>query len=361
MDGSLLNIEELLETAPEGPAVFAIFAASGDPYLARTSQLRRRLKRLLGPNARLFSLRDVAARVEFQTVASRLESSIVHYQWAKRFFGDEWQKRVRLRWPSYVKVILSNEFPRTQVTTRLSGQGMFYGPFRTRVSAEAFEAQMLDLYQIRRCTEDLQPSPAHPGCIYGEMNLCLRPCQMAVSVDEYRGEVDRVRGFLQSGGAGLRVSILTARDRASDALEFEEAQRQQKRLEKLEQVLKLRDDLAWELSVLNGIAVVPSVESGKVRLWRFLAGCWQTPVDFSYAAAGVSMDSRLREIFENLQPETASAEERQEHIAILAQWFHSSYRDGEWIPDPLSYRKLVRAINSVAQSQATTSAPPASP
>lgn len=359
MDGSGLNIDELLETAPEGPAVFAIFASEGAPYLARTSQLRRRLKRLLGPNARLFSLRNVAQRVEFAEVASRLEAALTHYHWAKRHFGADWRKRLRLRYPSFVKVILSNEFPRTQVTSRLSGSAAFYGPFQSRAGAEAFESQLLDLYQIRRCSEDLEPASTHPGCIYGEMNLCLRPCQKAVSPAEYASEVTRLRSFLETDGGALRASITTARDRASDMLEFEEAQRQQKRLEKLEQVIRMRDDLAHDLESLSGVAILPAASKGAVKLWPFQSGWWQQPLDFPLEGAGMSMDSRLRELFTSQQTERRTMDERQEHTAMLAHWFHSSFRDGEWLPQPLSYRRLVRAINLVSQSPSTPSNPPA--
>jgi excinuclease ABC subunit C len=60
---------------------------------------------------------------------------------------------------------------------------------------------------MRRCQEDLQPSPDHPGCIYGEMNLCLRPCQQVVGAAEYGHEVDRVLEFLRSVGQSLLAAI----------------------------------------------------------------------------------------------------------------------------------------------------------
>jgi hypothetical protein len=41
--------------------------------------------------------------------------------------------------------------------------------------------------------------------------------------------------------------------------------------------------------------------------------------------------------------------ERQEHLALLARWFYSSWRDGEWIPfdsiEKISYRKLTGAVS----------------
>jgi excinuclease ABC subunit C len=358
----LPDFDQLLAAAPESPAVFAIFAAEGEPYLAKTSNLKRRLTRLLGPNARLYSLRSVAERVEFELTASRLESNLVFYEWARRLAPANWRKRVKLPSPAFVKLILSNEYPRTQVTPRLSGgASRYYGPFRTRAQAELFEAKMLDLFQIRRCVEDLAPSPAHPGCIYGEMNLCLRPCQQAVTQDEYLGETERVRAFLESSGRDLLASIERARDRASEELEFEEAQRQHRRLEKTLEAIKLRDELSADLDQLAGVAVLPSSNPAEVMLRPFRAGWWLPLIAFPLDAAGQSMDARLRPILDALPVPRGSAADRQDHTALLAQWFYSTWRDGEWVEFPVSYRKLVRAINSVAaaRSSATPEARPA--
>src|ERR1700694_3658117 len=194
------------------------------------------------------------------------------YELARQHFPKTYLDVLRLRMPPYVKVILTNEFPRSQITTQLGrAPAVYFGPFRTRVSAERFESQFLDLFQMRRCQEDLAPSPTHPGCIYGEMGMCLRPCQQVVTVEEYRHEVDRVIDFLRTDGKSLVDTAITARDRFSTDLDFEQAARQHKRVEKIEEVLKLRDELARDISRLNGVAVTGSGEPQAVALW-FVSG-----------------------------------------------------------------------------------------
>jgi hypothetical protein len=48
-----------------------------------------------------------------------------------------------------------------------------------------------------------------------------------------------------------------------------------------------------------------------------------------------------------------TARERQEYLALLARWYYSSWRDGEWLSfeswDEIPYRKLVHAISRVAR------------
>lgn len=352
------GIDPLLEAVPARPAVFAIWPREGSPYLARTALLRRRLLRLLRERAapsRLLNLRSVAARIEFRLTASWLETNLVFHEAARRYFPDSYLKLMKLRMPPYVKIVLSNPFPRSHVTTRLGGShALYYGPFRTRTSTEEFESQFLDLFQFRRCQEDLEPSPSHPGCIYGEMNMCLRPCQQVVSVEEYRSETERVTEFLSTGGRSLLDAAVHARDQLSGELDFEEAARQHKRVEKIQQVLKLRDELVRDIDRLNGVAVTPSVEPECVELWFVLAGCWQPPYRFGFEITGgrtVSMDHRLREIADSLQPRKVTRGERQEHLALLARWFYSSAHDGEWLPfddiQTLPYRRVVNAISRV--------------
>src|SRR5579871_491333 len=155
------NLEGVLPSLPNAHGVFLVWAGDRSAYLAKTSMLRRRLLRVLpaaSAGRKSLNLRNVVSRVEYWLSGSRFESTLIHYVLAKQYFPNEYLKFVKLRMPAYLKVVLSNEFPRTQVTTRLSGgRALHYGPFRTRAGAELFENQFLDFFQIRRCQENLEP------------------------------------------------------------------------------------------------------------------------------------------------------------------------------------------------------------
>lgn len=260
--------------------------------------------------------------------------------------------------PPYVEIVLANEFPRSRITTRVGGAGQYFGPFRSRASAERFEAQFLDLFQLRRCQEDLTPSPQHPGCIYGEMSMCLRPCQQVVGAEEYAHEVARVTEFLRTGGRSLLDAIAHSRDRLSEEMQFEEAARQHKRYEKVQEALKLRDDLACDVARLNGVAITRSLAPDAVEMWFVRDGAWQRPRRFSFEVQDgkpVSLDRRLRETFAAVEPCKPANRERRERLALLARWYYSTWRDGEWLSfetyDDIPYRKLVHAVSRVAHPE----------
>ena len=165
------DLERSILALPNQQAVFLIHTREGQPYAGRTALLRRRLLRLLGRRAqpsRLLNLREVASRVEYQITASRLEASLVFYEVARAHFPETYRDLMKLRMPSYLKVILSNAFPRCQVTTRLGGsRGLWYGPFRSRLGAEQFESQFLDLFPGA-------PLHGRPGARAGSPRLHLR-------------------------------------------------------------------------------------------------------------------------------------------------------------------------------------------
>lgn len=355
------RFDEEIPQLPNSEAVFLVRAGAQSAYLAKTAYLRRRLLRILKPgeqSGRLLNLRGLATEVRYWLTGSRFESTLLHYRLAREEYPDTYLKMIKLRMPPYVRLLMGNAFPRTQIAASLGGKdSVNYGPFRSRATAEQFENELLDMFQLRRCQEDLAPNPDHAGCIYGEMNKCLRPCQQIVGPSEYRAEALRVAEFLETSGRRLIHTIESARDRLSDEMQFELAAQQHQRLERIQSFLTLRDGLAADVDHLYGIAITPAARDAEtvpdVLLWFFCQGCWQLPVRFPLQSH-VSMDARLREVAAGLHPVRNPRAERQEHLALLSRWYHSSWRDGEWLDfpslDEIPYRKLVRAISRAAAS-----------
>jgi hypothetical protein len=106
------------------------------------------------------------------------------------------------------------------------------------------------------------------------------------------------------------------------------------------------------------------MEDGAVELWFVLGGAWLAPVRFPVGASGdrsVSLDERLRRIAARLEAPPLTLREREDHLALLARWYYSTFRDGEWLPfeqlESLPYRRLVRAISRVAAGAASSGSP----
>ena len=366
---------ELFSAAPAASAVFVLRGDEGtEPYIGKTSNLRRRLQRLLGAvegHTRKLNLRDRVRTVEWTATGSDFEATFFLYRTLRREFPKTYDKRLRLRFAPLVKLILDNAYPRATVTTRISSTktaSEYFGPFRSRAAAEKFANDALDLFKMRRCVDDLHPDPAFPGCIYSEMKMCLAPCFKGCTDEEYAGEVERVRQFFQSGGQSLVREIETQREEASANLDFENAAALHARLDKVKAAVAQLPEIVRRLDELNGLLIQPSAERDSVALFKVSAGQICEPVALNVGKQAEashltqkpqSMEARIADALATVEPrKLTSALEWMEHLALLKNWFYRSTKTGElFLADSngeLPMRRVVRGVSRVFRGEKAT-------
>ena len=363
---------ELFALAPASAAVFVLRGDEGsEPYVSKSSNLRRRLQRLLGAvegQSRKLNLRDRVRRVEWTAVRSDFEASFLLYKALRREFPKSYDKRLRLRFAPLIKLILDNPYPRATVTTRISGlrtNAHYYGPFPSRVAAEKFANDALDLFKMRRCVDDLHPDPAFPGCIYSEMKMCLAPCFKGCTDEEYAAEVERVQRFFQSGGQSLLREIEQQRDEASANLDFEGAATLHARLDKVKGAASQLPEIVRRLDDLNGLMIQPSATSESVALFRIVAGQICDPINFDVGKQAEashlgskpqSMETRITNALASVAPPAVrSALEWMEHLAMLKRWYYRTSKIGELFlaerDGELPMRRVVRGVSRVFRGE----------
>src|SRR5271170_4889869 len=279
-----------LSGLPEAPAVFALCAVdpAAEPYLGKTPNLRRRLMRFLrGPQgaatSRRLQIAHLVDQIEYTVTGSEFESSLCLYDASLRAFGPRAQKRLRLRPPAFLRMSVDNAYPRVYVTAKISktAAGSLFGPFPSRAAAERYADEMLNLFLLRRCTEELNPDPAFPGCVYSEMKMCLAPCYKGCTDERYQQEAADVFAFLSTRGASMLTRLEGERDAASEAMEFERAAAIHQRMQKVQGVAHLVSEAVRPLAQLSGILLQPSAEPGHVALFRLSRGVWSGPAPYS--------------------------------------------------------------------------------
>ena len=258
----------LLQSVPALPGVFALRGEreSDEPYLTRTADLRRRMTRLLAPpesQSKRLNLRDKVRTIEFCVTGSEFESFLVLYDAASAIFGHaEARRRLRLHTPYFLRLTLEHAHPRVYSTNRLSKRGLsrMYGPFPSRLAAERYCDGVLDLFRLRRCYEDLEVAPTHPGCAYGEMKKCMAPCNLSCTAEEYAAEARAVEAFFDTQGESLLGEIGVERERASTELEFEQAAALHERYTKVKAAAGLADPLVRPVPKLRAVLVQPAAK-----------------------------------------------------------------------------------------------------
>ena len=134
---------------------------------------------------------------------------------------------MRLRPSPVLKINLKNAYPRCYVTRHIAVNeqgvptgGIYYGPFASRRTAQVYADSVLDFFKVRRCQIKIRRDPTFPGCLYSEMKMCLAPCFAGCTKEEYDVEVNRLVGFLETGGGSLRATFEQERERASEESRF---------------------------------------------------------------------------------------------------------------------------------------------
>ncbi len=274
---------------PAAPAVFALFGEydRAEPYLNRTPNLRRRLRRLLAPapgQTRRLQLAALIRRIEFTLTGSEFEALFALYQATSAAFGpDRASQRLHLRAPVFLRMASGNDFPRVYPSTRLtlSAAADLFGPFPSRWLAERWLESMLNLFLLRRCQEDLNPDPSHPGCIYSELKKCLAPCFQGCTSDRYAQEATAVHDFLATRGQSLLTQLTAQRDAASEALDFEQAATLHLKVTQIEEVIAALPEAVHPLPQLSGLILQPSSQPESVTLFLLQSGQLAGPVPFS--------------------------------------------------------------------------------
>ena len=371
LEFDLSRDKEFFLSLPSHAAVCLIEAKddSAEPFFIRTQDLRRRLERLLGPpdpSSKRLNLREFAKGVRYRLTASPLEQAFLYYQQAKRLFPKRYKQMLRLRPPAVLKINLRNAYPRCYPTRRVAVDasggpcgGVYYGPFASRKSAEAFAEGVLDLFKVRRCQIKIRRDPTYPGCIYSEMKMCLAPCFAGCTKEEYDVEVGRLSAFFETGGASLRDELEADRNSASEELDFEKAALLHKKLDKLDDALRGQPELPRRLQDLNAVIFQRGGEEQSIAIYEVRSGRIVEPFELSFATlAGEprSAEQLLRQQLEAQREPPVG--ELSEHLWLLARWFYSNPRQGEifFRENGWPYRRMMRACSRLlappAESQA---------
>ena len=196
-----VRIKEL----PARPGVYLHKNAGGEViYVGKARNLKNRVNSyLVGKGARdpkTFSLVNEIDSIDFVTTNNELEAILLENNLIK---SHQPRYNILLRddktYP-YLKVTLSEDFPRVVFTRRLDRKkgDLFYGPFFAGTARRLLKL-VADQFKLRSCDLDIADgkSALTRPCLYYDMHQCLGPCVVGLTTrGEYREMVDDVVLFL---------------------------------------------------------------------------------------------------------------------------------------------------------------------
>lgn len=137
-----------------------------------------------------------------------------------------------------LRIDLREPFPWFQLVRRVKKDGARYlGPYPSGLAAKETLHFLQQVFPLRTCSDRVFRHRRRPCIEYG-IRRCLGPCCGLVAPGDYRKLVADAIAFLEGRGRKLLQELRERMEKASEALEFEEAARVRDRIAAIERTLE---------------------------------------------------------------------------------------------------------------------------
>ena len=236
-------ITEQLRGLPPTPGVYLFKDAEGNIiYVGKASSLRHRVSSYFGSGQKLTpKIRRMVSKVadlEYFVTASEQEALILELNLIKRHHP---RYNVRLKddksFP-YLKINLSEDWPRVHITRRLEANGgRYFGPFASAKSIRQTLKLLKGIFPFRSCTRPITGSDPRP-CLEYDIGHCLAPCIGKASRAEYAEVIKQLILFLEGKQEKVVKQLESRMNQAAEAMDFEKAARIRDQIQAVEEVVE---------------------------------------------------------------------------------------------------------------------------
>lgn len=123
----------------------------------------------------------------------------------------------------YIKIQLSDPFPRLEWTRRVFRDGArYFGPFPSARGAREIMSLLIETFKIRDCSENTFRHRTRP-CILYQMDKCSGPCVGIVDTNTYRQSIDEIVHVLEGKSDSLLKALKKGMEEAAEHEEYEVA------------------------------------------------------------------------------------------------------------------------------------------
>lgn len=139
----------------------------------------------------------------------------------------------------YLQITTHEDFPRVEITREPRTTGAkLYGPFASAGSLRGAIQILQRVFKFRTCPLDIEADDQRwrwfRPCLLASINQCTAPCNLRISKDEYRKDIQRLKLFLAGNRQQLLEEMHAEMQAASKELKFEKAARLRDEIQMLE-------------------------------------------------------------------------------------------------------------------------------
>jgi excinuclease ABC subunit C len=242
---------EKVKTLPPSPGVYLMKDAQGRViYVGKAKNLRNRAGTyFLAPAAADRRTADLVAQIadiDYIAADTEVDALLLEARLIKdiqpRFNVDLKDDKT---FP-YLQLRLREPYPRVEFTRAPRRGAKLYGPFTSARGLRAAIQVLQRIFKFRTCALDIDPTDQkwrwYRPCILASIGQCTAPCNLRVSVEEYRQQMRRLRLVLEGRKKQLVAEMEAAMHNASQEMRFEQAAGLRDDLKAL-QALSLRGEM----------------------------------------------------------------------------------------------------------------------
>lgn len=236
------QLKEKISFLPDSPGVYTYYDAEGKViYVGKAKNLKRRVSSYfnrthdcLRTNLLVRAIADMSyIVVPTEQDALNLENSMI----------KEFKPRYNVLLKddkSYPWIVVTNElYPRVFLTRHYIKDGSrYYGPYTNTQVARTVLDLIGELYPIRTCrlpiTPDYLAKEKGRLCLQYHIKKCRGCCTGEITVDEYKGYIERIKQILRGETHELLEYLRDDMARLASGLRFEEAQAVKERYQLIE-------------------------------------------------------------------------------------------------------------------------------
>ena len=292
------SLLERVKAVPRKPGVYLFRNEEAKViYVGKAARLRTRMRSYFGaPSSMEAKTRNLRAAIaDFEYVVTHTEQEALHLEatLVKRhqpFFN------VRLKddkhYP-YLKVDLTDPFPRIYITRRVANDGgRYFGPYASASSIRKTLDIAKKLFPWRTCTMTITGKESRP-CLEYYIHRCIAPCTAYSTQEEYGEVIRQTILFLEGRTEEVLRNLREQMNAASEALEFERASHIRDQIRAIERVTETQT-VASTRPVDEDIFGLARKDGGAVVQVLFVRGVKMIGTDhFALDGAGEASDGEV--------------------------------------------------------------------
>jgi len=230
MEERLQYLRDKAAVLPRSPGVYIMHNSAGNViYVGKSRSLRDRVSQYFhgAHDPKTTKMASSVHDFRFVTCNTEMEALALENSLIKQYNPKYNIKLKDSKSYPYIRITIKEQYPRIEVTRKRTADGsLYFGPYSSTQTVYSVIASLERTLGIPSCRKQFPEAIGKERpCVFAQIGRCVGLCTGKVSQLEYREIIESAAAILRGGTHDTIAALTEKMERASEALEFEEAAR----------------------------------------------------------------------------------------------------------------------------------------